>query len=228
MEKQIFSSDFERRSYIERIFFNNFNNIYKFIDDDKYKLTETHYTSDCRYDYLIQNRTNYKTIILEIKIRKKTHETYFYELKKHKSLTKIKNINPDYNTIWYMNSTPEGTFIWNIDKILHKYKLVEREMNIATSKSNDKEDKMVYELKKEDAFCVKEFHWDDSQFIEHFEKKKIEKDRSNRRLEEDKLFLDEILFGKREPKEIIKKESIKVEENVIYTSSGLKKYEDPL
>ncbi len=192
----IFSNDFESAAYKERIFFNNLNHLYQIFPDDKFIIDETHYTDHTRYDYLIHFKNCYKRLIVEIKIRTENFEDYIYETEKHKGLMAAKNLDPDNNTIIYINSTPKGTYIWNIDKIIGKYKIEKKMMNKATMASRtDKKDKSIYLLEPEDARYY-EYHWDDKQFIKHIEEKKMAEDKLRRLKRQDKETIESILWGK--------------------------------
>lgn len=193
---ELFANKFEEAAYKERLFFRNLRKLYNLFPDDKWFICETHYTDTQRYDYLIYTKEGQiKRLIIEIKIRSTVEEDYFYETIKHNSLTKAKNLDPDNNTIIYINSTPEGTFIWNIDKIITNYKPTTRKMNAATMASTtNKEDKDVYCLNKEDAKHYS-YHWDEAQFHEHIEALNIKQDKNERRLRSDEQLFN-LLFKK--------------------------------
>lgn len=169
----LFINAYEKASYIERLAFRNFTKLYNLFTNDN--VLETHYGGNDVYDYLITRKKDngYKRLIIEIKVRDKIHPTYIYENKKHKSLSKVKAIDSENNTILYINMTPNGTYVWNIDKIISKYKLVDKEMNKATMTSTtDKENKKCYLLNTEDAKHY-EYRWDYKQFNEEIEKEKM-------------------------------------------------------
>lgn len=145
---------FKEASYKERLAFNNWRKLYNLFPEAEWTILITPYDGDDVYDVLVQNR-QYKRIIIEIKIRGERatelglDEGFIYETKKHKSLSQIKDLDPDNNTIMYLNFTTKGTYIWNIDKLdLKKTKM---EMNKATMASNEKENKSVYLLDAADA-----------------------------------------------------------------------------
>lgn len=191
MNTNIFSSKFEEASYKERLFFNHWLNLYKQFPKDKYSINQTPYTGNDLYDFFIQNKETYKSFIIEIKIRQSTYpEGYFYETSKHNNLTIAKNINPDNNTILYVNSTPDGTFIWNIDQIIHNYKPIHKEMNITTMTSTqNKINKSTYILKIEDAKYYP-YHWDDKQFIKYIEQNNINEIKTHTKLKEDRCIFN--------------------------------------
>jgi len=174
----IFANRFEEASFKERIFFRGLNSQFNLFKNDEWIIDETHYTDTTRYDYLLTNRKTNKRYIIEIKIRTENYTDYVYELKKHKSLTDVKNLDPNRNTIIYINSTPDGTLIWNIDKIIDNYKPIIKEMNIATMRSRSaKEDKKTYMLNPKDAKKI-EYSYKESDFIKivnELKQKQIEK-----------------------------------------------------
>jgi len=160
-----FNDGFEEAAFKERIFFNGLRNKFNLFPEENWTIDETHYTNYTKYDYMIHSKKEIKRYIVEIKVRTDNYENYIYESKKHISLSAIKNIDETRNTIIYINSTPQGTYIWNIDKIIHKYKPILKEMNIATMRSRtEKEDKRVYLLKPEDAKFV-DYTYDQKDFI---------------------------------------------------------------
>lgn len=73
------------------------------------------------------------THIIEVKIRSKSYPKLVYETKKHKQLTKIKNMD-HRNSIVYISSDPSGTYIFNINDITLP-KPIEMIMNEATMTS---------------------------------------------------------------------------------------------
>lgn len=185
----MFINKFEEAAYKERLFFNNLINLYKLFPIEDWLITETPYTGNDSYDFLVQHKQTYKLFIIEIKIRKTAFsDGYFYETNKHKSLSQIKNINPDYNTILYINSTPDGTYIWNIDNIIDKYKPIKKEMNIATMTSYEKEQKGAYQLLITDAKHYP-YHWDDKQFVPKVEINNINNVKIQNKLKEDRCIL---------------------------------------
>ena len=129
-----------------------FNKILKYNNKHNLYLTS-------EYDYDRQDATLYiykehicvKGYIIECKLRKNNYDTYFYESKKHKSLTKLKK---EYSmgtnvpfSILYVNVTPSKTYIWDIDKILPETNKVKVACNKESmSGDNIKIDKGVYEL----------------------------------------------------------------------------------
>jgi len=145
---------FKESSYKERLAFKNWRNLYNLFPESEWTVLITPYDGSDVYDVLVQNRS-YKRIIIEIKVRgelatqKGIEEGFFYESKKHKSLTDLKDLDPDNNTIMYINFTTKGTYVWNINKI--ELKSIKREMNKATMNSNDKVNKSVYLLDVADA-----------------------------------------------------------------------------
>lgn len=152
---QKLSNKFEEASYKERLAFKNWRNLYNLFPEDKWTVFITPYDGSDVYDVLVQN-SSYKRIIIEIKIRNEfatkcgLEEGFIYETKKHKSLSQVKDLDPDNNSIMYINFTTAGTYVWNICKLDLKSKKIE--MNKATMESTtDKTNKTVYLLKSEDA-----------------------------------------------------------------------------
>lgn len=193
----MFTNPYEEASYKERLFFNNLIKLYNIFPEDKYYISETPYTDTANYDYIIFDKNKYKRFIVEIKIRTKAFEDgYVYEKNKHQRLTKAKDLDPENNTIMYINSTPNGTYIWNIDKIISKYKLTKREMNSHTVISKEKENKDVYLLNTQDAFKHFEYHWDDKQYDEHIAEKYVKETKIMNRINEDKNTIFKLLFEK--------------------------------
>ena len=193
-----FANAFEEAAYKERIYFNNLLKVYpNLFSEDKWIIDQTHYTDYTRYDYVLWSKANlYKRFIVEIKIRSEAYDNYVYETKKHKDLMKVKNLSPDDIGILYINSTPNGTYIWNIDKIIDNYKPIVKEMNIATMASRtDKEDKKVYMLDPKDATHY-QFHFDEKQFNKYIESIKIEEEKKRRAIEGEKMTIEKLLFGK--------------------------------
>ncbi len=178
----MFENKFDEAAFKERLFFRTLNNLYNLFPEEKYLIQELYYNDTSRYDILVSTKeAPYKRFIIEIKIRKDKYPEYVYENSKHKALKIAYNVDPENNTILYINSTPDGTYIWNIMKIIDKYKLTHKQMNSQTVISTtDKEDKKTYLLKPEDAFRKYDYKWDEQQFnnlqIEKFkESKKIKK-----------------------------------------------------
>ena len=157
-----FLNKFEEASYIERVYFKNLNDNYGLYPLDKFKIEYMPYTEYTHYDLIVKDLVNCdKRSIVEIKCRTAFYnEGFVYEKSKHTYLTKVKEIDPKNISIIYINSTPRGTYVWNIDDIIHKYSIVKKEMNIATMKSrNTKKNKSVYLLQIEDATHYP-FIWD--------------------------------------------------------------------
>ena len=200
MNTNLFASTFEEASYKERLFFNRLNEIYQLFPKQDWHILQTSYTGSDVYDYLISNDNTYRRYIVEIKIREKTFEEgYIYQTSKHKDLTYIKNIDPDNNRILYINSTPIGTYIWEIDKIIHKYKPIKKEMNKATmTNKEDKIDKSTYILLTEDAKLYP-YHWDEKQFLTHIEEINIKNIKREKRIntKKDQQFLVSYNLNKR-------------------------------
>lgn len=196
--KNIFATPFEESAYKERLFFKNLQHLYNLFTSEEWHVIETPYTDYEHYDFLVYKHTpnGYKRYIIEIKIRQSIQDGYFYEQSKHNDLKKVKDLDPDNNIIIYINSTPEGTFIWNIDEILPKYKTTTREMNSHTVVSNNKENKKVYTLKKEDAFKAYPYHYDEQQFNLHIAEKFVNKEKQLNQINHDKNTLFKLLFGK--------------------------------
>lgn len=177
-----FVNDIEKSAYFERLAFNAFIDKFGLWKADNYDIYITDISSTSPYDVIItkkdDNGKDIGRLIIEIKIRDKEYSSWVYEGKKHNSLTKIKNIDPDYNKIIYINFTPTGTIVWDIDKIIDKYKLERMEMNRVTSHSrSDKVDKRIYLLKEEDGkkwnyIWDEKAEWKDK--IKEEDKKKME------------------------------------------------------
>ncbi len=168
-----FIDKFEEASYKERVFFTNLCKMYGLFPEERWHLDATPFYEKDKYDYLAFRLNTRKRLVIEIKIRETWYsEGYVYETKKHNALMKIKALDPENITILYVNSTPKGTYIWNIDKIIDNYKPIMKEMNIATMDSrNKKRRKKVYLLQPEDAEKHYAFHWDDKQLTQHFKEK---------------------------------------------------------
>ena len=152
---QKITNPFEEASYKERLAFKNWRQLYKLFPEEKWTVFITPYDGVDVYDVLVQNN-QYKRIIIEIKIRNEfatkcgLEEGFIYESKKHKSLSQVKDLDPENNTIMYINFTTNGTYVWNISKI--DLKPIKKVMNKATMNSkSDKENKTTYLLKVEDA-----------------------------------------------------------------------------
>lgn len=77
-----------------------------------------------------------KKLIIEAKVRTADYPTYFLEKQKYDSLKKLQSAHKDY-LIWYVNFTPSGTHIFDLDSIdLGPVKRIE--MNSQTFKSREK------------------------------------------------------------------------------------------
>jgi len=189
-----FSNDFEKASFIERCAFKNFVKLYPQFNN--YQMLITDFDGKDLYDIMLY-KINEKglmsdRIFIEIKVRHTIFDTYFMETKKVNSIINFcKNelyLNDDEYKIWYMNFTPEGTFIWNVKKEMSKNKIIYKEMNKKTMESrSDKVNKSVYELDKASG---KRFNyvWDENQLInyynEYFNKKVEVKIKGNKGLED--------------------------------------------
>lgn len=167
---------FNEASYKERLAFNKLRSLYNLFNEDKWSVYITPYEGSDVYDVLVQNK-EYKRIIIEIKIRGERatqcglEEGFIYESKKHKSLSMVKDLDKDNNTIMYINFTTKGTYIWNIDKM--DLKPIKKEMNKATMSGKDKMNKTVYLLQAKDAKFYS-YVYDDEQYWN--EEKNIDKD----------------------------------------------------
>lgn len=152
---QKLNNKFEEASYKERLAFKNWRSLYNLFPEDNWTVFITPFDGSDVYDVLVQNNS-FKRIIIEIKIRNEfatqcgLEDGFIYETKKHKSLSMVKDLDPDNNTIMYINFTTKGTYVWNISKL--DLNPVKKEMNKATMNStDDKQNKSVYLLKAEDA-----------------------------------------------------------------------------
>jgi len=145
---------FKESSYKERLAFKNWRQLYNLFPESEWTVLLTPYDGVDVYDVLIQNRS-YKRLIIEIKIRGEfatkmgMEEGFIYESKKHKSLTDIKNLDSENNTIMYLNFTTKGTYLWNINKL--DLKSTKLRMNKATMSGDEKVNKSVYLLDAADA-----------------------------------------------------------------------------
>lgn len=191
-----FLNDFERSAYYERLAFENFIHNYKlFNDKDKWDILITPYYADDVYDVMITKHEKgsvIKRYIIELKIREKSFddEGYVYETKKHNSLTKIKNIDPEHNQILYINFTPNGTYVWNIDECLKEYKPIKKEMNKATMTSrDDKSNKSTYLLLPVSAKKY-EYRWDIGQYNKEVEIEKQKKIKEKENLKANMCLFD--------------------------------------
>jgi hypothetical protein len=89
----------------------------------------------------------------------------------------IKSSDPSNITILYVNSTPSGSYIWNIDDIIGKYKTTMVSMNKSTMNSRtEKKRKSVYLLNPSDAIKCVPFKYTDKLMVE-FERNEIEKNK---------------------------------------------------
>lgn len=86
-----------------------------------------------------------KRIIIEAKVRTADYQSYFLECQKYENLKKMQENHSDY-LIWYVNFTPSGTHIFDLDSItLGPVKKIE--MNSQTFKSRSKKrEKAVFTL----------------------------------------------------------------------------------
>ena len=187
----IFLDDFEKSAYKERIAFKNFIKLYHLFEGDNFDIDIRPYEGNDYYDVLISKHNDgsiYKRYIIELKVRDEDYdeEGYVYETKKHRDLMDIKNLDPDNNEILYINFTPNGTYIWFIDKIIANYKPIRKKMNKATMNSRtDKSDKGTYLLLPKDAKKY-EYRWDMRQFNEEIEAKKQKQMKVKQRLSDEK------------------------------------------
>jgi hypothetical protein len=186
-----FTNDFEKAAYMERIAFRNFIKLYNLFQGEGYDIDIRPYEGQDVYDVLVSKHNDgsiYKRYIIELKIRDKDfdNEGYVYETKKHKSLTNIKNLDPDNNEILYINFTPNGTYIWFIDRIIGNYQSIKKEMNKATMNSrSDKSNKTTYLLLPKDAKHY-QYRWDIKQFNADVEAKKQKEVKVKQRLSDEK------------------------------------------
>lgn len=101
------------------------------------------------YDGLVhikdENGFVVKKLIIEAKVRTADYPTYFLEKQKYDNLKKLQSAHNDY-LIWYINFTPSGTHIFDLDSIdLGPVKKIE--MNAQTFKSrSNKRTKAVFTL----------------------------------------------------------------------------------
>ena len=186
-----FLNDFEKAAYMERIAFKNFIKLYNLFEGDNFDIDIRPYEGNDKYDVLISKHNDgsiYKRYIIELKIRDKDFDSegYVYETKKHKSLMDIKNLDGDNNEILYINFTPNGTYIWFIDRIIANYKPIRKKMNKATMNSrSDKSNKGTYLLLPKDAKKY-EYRWDIRQFNEKIEEEKRKELKKQSKLNEEK------------------------------------------
>lgn len=172
-----FTDKYEEASFKERLYFDKLIELHNIFPSDKWTYYKTSYLGYDDYDYSATNKITGKRLIIEIKIRDKSWGGYVYETKKHKKLMDIKKTDPNNITILYVNSTPSGTYIWNIDNIIGKYKTTWVEMNKSTMNSRtEKKRKRVYLLETSDAFKSVPFKYTDKLMIE-FERREIEKNK---------------------------------------------------
>lgn len=113
-----------------------------------------------------------KIYIIEVKLRSKIYDKYFYELKKHKQLMKKKKeVETSLNgwnipvEILYINFTPITTYIWNISEVLkfslkkiipcNEYSVVENKVKV---------NKDVYELENQLATQVVQWIFNEQEY----------------------------------------------------------------
>lgn len=177
----IFASKHEEASFKERLYFDKMIEEYKIFPTDKWSYFKTSYLGYDDYDYSATNKKTGKRLVIEIKVRDRIWDGYVYEIKKHKKLMEIKKSDPSNITILYVNSTPSGTYIWNIDDIIGKYKPVWIYMNKSTMTSRtEKEKKKVYLLNSSDAIKFVPFKYTDKLMYE-FERREAEKNKPKSR-----------------------------------------------
>lgn len=176
-----FQNEFEKSSYKERLAFKNFikSQGVDILTDKKHTIGITPHEGKDKYDVSIkeiQDNGHHHHIFIELKIRnlkendleQARKDGFFYETKKHKDLMYLKSLMPEMVKIKYINFTPDGTYIWDIDDLVEKnlLKSIKRYMNKTTSVYVGKENKTVYQLKTDWATKY-DYVWSEEQFDKH-------------------------------------------------------------
>lgn len=170
-----FKSDVHRYAFIERCAWKEFNDSYKIFDN--YNKIVTPYDGNDSYDvflYKIDNEGRmYNRIFLEIKVRNKNYNEWFFETKKYNAILNMCKkelyLKDDEYKILYLNFTEIGTLIWDTDIIYENdMKVSTQMMNTTTFKSRiDKTLKSKYDMPTDKAKHYK-YIWDESHLEKHY------------------------------------------------------------
>lgn len=167
-----FKNDFEKASFFERCAFKNLRKLYDLFPE--YNYWETEINEDKPYDIGLMKVVEgviVDKIIIEIKIRNMIFEEYILEPKKVTNIKRYcKNhmcLDEGEYKIYFVNFTPNGTYIWNTN-IIDKLEIKVLNCNKDTMVENIKKvNKKVYYLPTEKAKFF-EYKWDESQAIPYY------------------------------------------------------------
>lgn len=174
---------FEEAANYERFAFNQLQFIYNLFPTDKYDIRFTPSDGKEHYDVIVLRMKDGHTlqrIFIEIKIRDfadTKNEGYFLEKSKYDYLLNTRKLVGDENTkLFYINFTPEGTFVFDIDAV-DPNSFTTRSMNKQTviSTANKTNKKITY-LKKDQAKKSYEYIFNKQQYLD-YQKQEIEKAR---------------------------------------------------
>lgn len=197
----------------ERFAFQQLCEKYKlYSEDDNYSISYTPVGGKDTYDALAQHYYPSSIIsdrrsILEIKVRIVNHNTlidsrltgWFLEEKKLKSLIEAANLDPDKNTIFYINFINDKTIVWNLT-LLHKQghldKVVKRSMNKATMNSTSEKTIKKVILLKEEWGKTYNYIFDELSYKRHIDLKEELKKKRKEDTKSMRYTINDILFGK--------------------------------
>lgn len=175
-----FNNVYEEAAYKIRIYFKNLCDKHGLYSDlDWYKFETSYMNTYEKYDYLMTSkkgiRDGFTRHIISINFRSGDFEEYILEGQKLQNLLEAKDVDNDNNVIIYINSTPTGTYIWNINDMMSKYNIENKVMNKKSLESTKrKKSKRVMFLKKEDATFI-DYKWEEKYLLDHWrELQKIE------------------------------------------------------
>lgn len=146
VEKIGFADNYEAASYKEREIFEDFLTKENPFPEHYYIYISPYYTSN-RFDvmlYSVKDNMIDRRLFIEIKVRDKVWPDYILEKKKYDDLIKIASKYKN-SSVFYMNFTPDGTYIWNT-KIVKNLNTTTSLMNKSTMNSDYKIDKDVWYL----------------------------------------------------------------------------------
>lgn len=170
-----FKDSVHRYAFIERCAWKEFRSSFTIFDNFHQVITP--YDDKDSYDvflYKIDDKGRmYDRIFIEIKVRNKIYNDWFFETKKYNSILKLCReelyLKDEEYKILYVNFTEIGTLIWNTDIIYEDdMKVSTQMMNKATFKSrSDKTPKSKYDMPLSRAKKLNYF-WDESHLEKHY------------------------------------------------------------
>jgi hypothetical protein len=121
--------------------------------------------------------------IVKMKIRETKYPDYLFELKKYNKL-KFFLYGDRQSEILYINTTPEGTFVWNISKMEKENKLGKIYGLDAPKQSMAEKreyiNKKGFLLKPEDALFKCNWKWDEGEYIQMLREQEMIRRKTNK------------------------------------------------